>query len=250
MHTFGCICFVHFPSHERHKLSTQSVKCAFMGYSISHKGYVCYDPCSNKFRISRHVVFFENQSFFSAHVEPLPKIHVLPNFDELNSTPEIFKPGIVYERQRPTLPLPKQDQSSEPVPIDHSTVNSTSNTILRCSSRVRHPLDRYGFSHTSLHTTLTSIPIPKCYSEAVKHGCWRAAMAEELQALGDNHTWDVVQCPPNVKVIDCKWIYSIKLRSDGTLNRYEARLVILGNKQEYGVDYEETFAPVAKMTTV
>ena len=55
MHTFGCVCFVHLPSHERHKLSAQSVKCAFMGYSISHKGYVCYDPCSNQFRISRHV---------------------------------------------------------------------------------------------------------------------------------------------------------------------------------------------------
>ena len=68
-----------------------------MGYSISHKGYVCYDPCSNKFRISCHVVFFENQSFFSTHVASLPEIHVLPNFDELNSIPERFKPGIVYE---------------------------------------------------------------------------------------------------------------------------------------------------------
>ena len=68
MHTFGCVCFVHLLSHERHKLSVQSVKCAFMGYSISHKGYVCYDPCSNKFRISHHVVFIENQSFFFTHV--------------------------------------------------------------------------------------------------------------------------------------------------------------------------------------
>ena len=178
------------------------------------------------------------------------EIHVLPNFDKLNSTLERFKPGIVYERRRPTLSLPDQDTSSEPVPIDHSTINSTSNTILRCSSKIRHPLDRYGFSHTSLHTTLTSILIPKCYSEAVKHGFWRTAMVEEFQALGDNHTWDVVLCPPIVKAISCKWIYSIKLCSDGTVDRYKARLVVLGNKQEYGVDYEETFAPVAKMTIV
>ena len=47
MHTFGCVCFVHLPSHDRHKLSTQSVICTFMGYNPSHKGYVCYDPCSN-----------------------------------------------------------------------------------------------------------------------------------------------------------------------------------------------------------
>ena len=81
---------------------------------------------------------------------------------------------------------------------------------------------------------MTSIPIPECYSKDVKHGCWRASMAEELQALGDNQTRGVVQCPPNVKAIGCKWIYSIKLRSDGTLDRYKAWLVVLGNKQEYG----------------
>jgi hypothetical protein len=75
-------------------------------------------------------------------------------------------------------------------------------------------------------------------------------MQEELQALEENHTWDIVPCPTGVKPIGCKWIYSIKLRSDGSLDRYKARLVALGNRQEYGINYEETFAPVAKMTTV
>lgn len=75
-------------------------------------------------------------------------------------------------------------------------------------------------------------------------------MEEELLALKENDTWDIVSCPSNVRPIGCKWVYSIKLHSDGTLDRYKARLVVLGNKQEYGVDCEETFAPVAKMTTV
>ena len=56
--------------------------------------------------------------------------------------------------------------------------------------------------------------------------------------------------PVGVKPIGCKWIFSLKLKSDGTLDRYKARLVALGNRQEYGIDYDETFAPVAKMTTV
>jgi hypothetical protein len=60
----------------------------------------------------------------------------------------------------------------------------------------------------------------------------------------------VVPCPATVKIIGCKWVFSVKLRSDGTLDRYKARLVALGNMQEYGVDYEETFALLAKMTTV
>ncbi|KAH0648566.1 hypothetical protein KY285_033814 [Solanum tuberosum] len=75
-------------------------------------------------------------------------------------------------------------------------------------------------------------------------------MEEELLALKENDTWDIVSCPSNVRLIGCKWVYSINLHSDGTLDRYKARLVVLGNRQEYGVDYEETFTPVAKMTTV
>jgi hypothetical protein len=63
LHTFGCVCFVHLLSIERHKLSAQSAKCAFLGYSISHKGFVCYDLSCDKFHISRNVVFFENQYF-------------------------------------------------------------------------------------------------------------------------------------------------------------------------------------------
>ncbi|CAJ2634510.1 unnamed protein product [Trifolium pratense] len=60
----------------------------------------------------------------------------------------------------------------------------------------------------------------------------------------------IVYYPRDVKPIGCKWVYSVKLNSDGSLNRYKARLVALGNKQEYGIDCDETFAPVAKMTPV
>jgi exoribonuclease II len=55
-------------------------------------------------------------------------------------------------------------------------------------------------------------------------------MVDKLCALKDNQTWDVVLCPMTIKAIGCKWVYSIKLRFDGTLNRYKARLVALGNK--------------------
>jgi hypothetical protein len=112
-HTFGCVCFVHLSPHERHKLFAQFVKCAFMGYSISHKGYVCYDSCSNKFRIPRNIVFFENQHFFSTHVESLLEISILPCFDELTPLPKWFKPEIVYTRHLPTFPFPKIDPSSK-----------------------------------------------------------------------------------------------------------------------------------------
>ena len=60
----------------------------------------------NKFCISRHVVFFENQILFSTHVESLPYMFTLPNFDELNPTPQRFKPEFMHEQRRLTLSLP------------------------------------------------------------------------------------------------------------------------------------------------
>jgi len=61
---------------------------------------------------------------------------------------------------------------------------------------------------------------------------------------------DFVTCPSSVKPLYRKFVFNIKLHSDGSINRYKARLVVLGNKQEFGLNYEETFAPVVKMTIV
>ena len=122
-------------------------------------------------------------------------------------------------------------------------------TPLRRSSRPQKPPERYGFSTPmAMSTTLSSISIPTCYTQAMEHECWQKAMEAELQALKENHTWDIVSCPPNVKPIGSKWVYTVKLKSNDSLDRYKPRLVAIGNKQEYGL--KETFAPVAKMTIV
>lgn len=75
-------------------------------------------------------------------------------------------------------------------------------------------------------------------------------MNEELTALEDNHTWCITTLPPHKKPIACKWLYKTKYHPYGTIERHKARLVIMGNRQQYGIDYVETFAPVAKMATV
>ena len=100
LRTFGCVCFVHLPPHERHKLTAQSVKCVFLGYAIPHKGYVCYDPHASCIQVSRNVIFFENQYFFPSHVQlSSASISLLPIFSESPPIVERFKPGFVYERR-------------------------------------------------------------------------------------------------------------------------------------------------------
>nr|GEU76596.1 retrovirus-related Pol polyprotein from transposon TNT 1-94 [Tanacetum cinerariifolium] len=75
-------------------------------------------------------------------------------------------------------------------------------------------------------------------------------MDSELKALEDNDTWEVIDLPLNKRAIGCYWLFKTKLKSDGSEDRNKARLVIQGNRQRRGVDYEDTFAPIAKMVTV
>lgn len=75
-------------------------------------------------------------------------------------------------------------------------------------------------------------------------------MQPEFKALQDNHTWDIVELPKGKKPIDFKWVCKIKQKSESSVERYKARLVVKGYTQKYGIDFQETFSPVIKMSIV
>ena len=91
---------------------------------------------------------------------------------------------------------------------------------------------------------------PSTYAEAKTNPEWTKAMEKEIKALQDNHTWFLTQLPPGKTPIGCKWVYKIKHKADGSIKRYKARLVAKGYTQQEGIDYLDTFSPVAKLTTV
>lgn len=91
---------------------------------------------------------------------------------------------------------------------------------------------------------------PNSYIEAVKDPKWRKTMTSEIKALENNRTWTMGDLPPRKKVLGCKWVYQIKYNSDETIECYKAHLVIIGNNQVEGMDYNEMFTPLVSMVTV
>ncbi|XP_035541546.1 uncharacterized protein LOC109013191 isoform X3 [Juglans regia] len=85
--------------------------------------------------------------------------------------------------------------------------------------------------------TLSSCHIPSSVEEALSNPKWAQAMQEELEALKKNNTWKLVPLPEGKKIVGCKWVFSIKYKADGLIDRYKARLVAKGFTQMYGIDY-------------
>jgi transposase InsO family protein len=162
--TFGCVCFVHLPPHERHKLSAQSVRCAFLGYNVCQKGFICYDATLHRTRISRNVIFFENQHFFPMSSVPSSSTVVLPSLKEhisdLHPVSSRFKSGIVYTRRSRPQSLPVAHSISDPTTLQIPPVAAPPVLIVRRSPRVSVTLDRYGFPSSSSGNSISTHMLP------------------------------------------------------------------------------------------
>jgi hypothetical protein len=91
---------------------------------------------------------------------------------------------------------------------------------------------------------------PSCHGEAAGQQVWQDAMTEEYQSIMKNYVWDIVPRPEGKFVVTSKWIYKIKHAVDGSVEKYKARFLARGFSQVEGIDYEETFAPVAGYTSI
>nr|AEJ72555.1 putative retroelement polyprotein [Malus domestica] len=120
----------------------------------------------------------------------------------------------------------------------------------------RHPIEKYleysrvSSSHADILSKISASSEPSSFQEANSQLIWQTAMDEELRALNENKTWSITKLPKGMRAVGCRWVYKTKFKSDGLVERHKARLVARGFTQTYGIDYKETFAPVAKMNSL
>ena len=239
LRSFGCKAYAHIPVQRRSKLDSKTLECVFTGYCTDTKGYRLFDIVKRQVIVSRDVIFDERND---TDQTSLPK---LVNSDCSELEKEVDLPNIGAERSSEDAEI-DTDMHENPADVDNNieiVINAP-----RRSIRERKAPER--FNPDVEHARLAIISEPQSYKEAMNQPDapeWQKAVEAELGSIKSNKTWSVVDLPPNRRAIGCRWLFKIKQNADGTIERYKARLVAKGYSQAYGIDYTETFAPVANL---
>lgn len=270
LRVFGCKAQMQVPKEKRKKLDKRSQSLIFVGYCTDTKGYRLMslnDP--KNIIVARNVEFIEsniNSSLTDAKIckpsvnnqatdvtvhpviEPVSNDQtqnevdncIMPNLSESYVSDESFDvndSNSVYDYE---------SSSEEAVNPIEEIVQPIQN---RYPTRARKPNRSDDFEYAFLAVGPND---PQYFREACNRTDsvhWKRAMEEEINALGDNDTWELVDRPTNCNVVKCKWVYKLKRGVDGS-SRHKARLVAKGFSQKPGQDFDQTFAPVVKLSSL
>lgn len=143
--------------------------------------------------------------------------------------------------------------------VSYASVTSHNNNfgkqpiVTQSSSPATFPFispSHFSLEHISFVTNLFVVQEPKNYAEAKNNDAWVRVMEDELVALERNGTWEITNLPLGKKTIGCRWVYKVKLKADGSVDKYKAQLVAKRYNQKFGVDFHEIFSPVVKVVIV
>lgn len=217
------------------KLDDQSVKHVFVGYDASSKGYKLYNPSSGKMVVSRDVEFNEELAW---------------NWDAQEETSYDFLPYFGDEEEPETVEL-VQDTTPPPSPTNVASPSSQQSSNEQ-PQRIRSIQELYDGTKevTNFEYCLFADSEPMNFDEAVRDKRWRQAMEEEIESIEKNNTWELTTFPKGHRAIGVKWVYKTKKNSDGDVEKYKIRLVAKGYKKIQGINYEEVYAPVARIETI
>ncbi|RVW89546.1 Retrovirus-related Pol polyprotein from transposon TNT 1-94 [Vitis vinifera] len=237
---FGCTTFVHVYPHNRSKFAPRANKCIFLG--VTNPSQSAPIELSTPMPSSVQSAQPTNVPSPVTIQSPMPIQPIAPQLanENLQSTEE----NIGEDRAREVL-IPSIDDSTLPIALRKG--------VKRCTD---HPIGNYvtyeglSPSYRAFATSLDDTQVPNTIQEAFKISEWKKAVQDEIDALEKNGTWTITDLPVGKRPVGCKWIFTIKYKADGSIKRFKARLVARGFTQSYGIDYQETFAPVAKLNTI
>lgn len=244
---FGCVAHVHVGHNSRNKLDKRSVTCVLLGVSEESKAYRLYNPIDRKIIVSRDVKF-EEDGCWNWGEEFRSSIQSELDWNDNESDTEVDNDQ-VEEIEEDEEGSTQQDEVTRQEEASEQQLPRRQHTQ---PSWMQDYVTGEGLSDDDFesHLTIGSGNDPVHYDEAEKDPIWRKAMKEEIEAIERNGTWYLTELPGGAKKIGVKWIFKTKRDEKGDVSKYKARLVVWGYTQEYGVDYKEVFAPVARMETI
>ncbi|GJZ11457.1 zinc finger, CCHC-type containing protein [Tanacetum coccineum] len=235
LRVWGCRAVVRLTDPKRKTLGEKGIDCIFVGYAEHSKAYRFYviepnDSVSiNSIIESRDAIFDENR--FSSI--PRPK-DIIPNVQE--SQMDDHTDDVPNE-----IPEPRRGKRAKKA----KSYGSDFQLYLVEGSR-----DQVGSQYSYCYSIEED---PRTYNEAMQSrdaAFWKEAIDDEIGSIMENNTWVLSDLPPGCKPLGCKWIFKRKMKVDGTIDKFKARLVIQGFRQKEGIDYFDTYAPVARITTI
>lgn len=275
LRVFGSTVMKHVPKEKRQKWDKKSEECILVGYSEDVKGYRIYNPKNKLITTSRDVIIIEKDT-------QLSNVTVHENNSETQSKNEEKSldsvgddscqsddPFMSVDINETTENEQKcsdsvEDDSCE---SDDSFMSSNTNDTTYVpsenevshtgtSSAVKHKRERrkpewYGISNMcteSNNIELGELSLEEALESPEKEH-WLRAVQEELQCFDNNNAWELADVPKGGPVVKCKWVLKKKLDSENNIC-YRARLVAKGYSQKSGIDYNETFSPVVRHTTL
>ncbi|CAL8138375.1 unnamed protein product [Prunus armeniaca] len=250
---FGSTCYILRDREHLAKFDSKCDKGIFLGYSTSSRAYRVYN-CRSRTIIESINVTIDD---FAASIEmaldedglfpPPPLVQESPGLDLVVDL-STFENSVPVDLSTPSTSSSISSVQADSSHTDHSSLTPSASVIigpLNQGVRTRKQL-----AQEISHVCYVSKEEPRNVKEALHHGEWFLAMQEELNQFVRNDVWYLVPRPVHTNVIGTKWIFKNKTDEQGNVVRNKARLVAQGYTQMEGIDFDETFAPVARLESV
>ncbi|KAL6332326.1 hypothetical protein AAG906_004891 [Vitis piasezkii] len=218
---FGCVAFVHLHKHQCTKLTSRALQCVFVGNALHKKGYRCYHPPTRRMFITMDVVFHEDLMYFSfeskLQEEYQKEIQTLDYDCHISKEDEYGQSKLVNQE---VGELDMSGTTLEPSSNDHPETEEVIEEERDNTIEPSPPSEQFGSKMSSLKYQ-TNLPIPNSVQEALADPRWKTVMNEKMKSLQKNETWELVECPPGKKPVGCRWIYTVKYKAYGSIERFK-----------------------------